>query len=49
MSTISLYVDRTLSVEAALVQLAYFKASDQWSFHTDAAMERLLLRERTVL
>jgi hypothetical protein len=46
MPTIALYVDETLSLEATLVQLSYFKASNQISFHTERAIECLKIRER---
>jgi hypothetical protein len=46
MPTIALYVDGTLSAEAALVQLAYFKANDQISFHTERAIKNLKIVKR---
>lgn len=49
MPTIALYVDGLLSVEATLTQLAYFKANDQVSLHTQLAVEQLHLLERTAL
>ena len=38
MPTLALFVDGTLSEEAVLVQLAYFKANNQVSLHTEKAM-----------
>ena len=49
MPTIALYVDGTLSVEAALTQLAFYKVSDQLSFHTPNALACLKLVERLSL
>jgi len=49
MPTIALYVDGTLSAEAALVQLAYFKANDQVSFHTNQALQTIFFIERVSL
>jgi hypothetical protein len=49
MPTIALYVDGTLNAEAAFIQLKYFKASDQVSFHTDRALKNLKLIERILL
>jgi hypothetical protein len=49
MPTIALYIDGTLSVEATLVQLAYFKANNQVSFHTEQALRSLKRIDRVVL
>lgn len=49
MPTIALYVDGTISAEAAIIQLEYFKANDQVSFHTERALQRLSLIERVSL
>jgi hypothetical protein len=49
MPTIALYVDGTISADAALVQLAYFKANDQISFHTERAVGCLKIIERVAL
>jgi hypothetical protein len=49
MPTVALYVDGTLRADAALVQLAYFKANDQISFHTKRAIDCLRLVERCEL
>jgi len=49
MPTIALYVDGTLNVEATLTQLAFFKANDQVSFHTERAVQALTFVERIEL
>jgi len=49
MPTIALYVDGTLNAEATLAQLAYLKANDQVSFHTERAVQALTLVERIEL
>lgn len=49
MPTIALYVDGTLSAEATLVQLAFFKANDQVSFHTEHAIQALKFARRIEL
>jgi hypothetical protein len=49
MPTIALYVDGTLGAEATLAQLAYYKANDQVSIHTERALKRLALIERIEL
>ena len=49
MPTIALYVDGTLSAEATLLQLAYFKANDQVSFHTNQALQTISFIERVSL
>jgi hypothetical protein len=46
MPTLALYVDGTLSLEATLLQLSYFKANDQVSFHTERSLRNLRLIER---
>ena len=46
MPTLALYVDGTLSLEATLLQLSYFKANDQASFHTERSLRSLRLIER---
>jgi hypothetical protein len=43
MPTIALYVDGSISEAAALVELAFFKANDQVSLHTEKALKRLTL------
>ena len=49
MPTLALYVDGTISEEAALVELAYFKANNQVSLHTEKAMSRLELTTKETL
>ena len=46
MPTIALYVDGTLNAEATLAQLAFLKANDQVSFHTERAVKALTFVER---
>ena len=49
MPTIALYVDGTLNAEATLAQLAFLKANDQVSFHTERAVQALTFVERIEL
>ena len=49
MPTIALYVDGTLNAEATLAQLAFLKANDQVSSHTDRAVRALIFIERIEL
>ena len=49
MPTIALYVDGTLNAEATLAQLAFMKANDQVSFHTERAVQSLRFVERIEL
>ncbi|MDR2109172.1 MAG: DUF3990 domain-containing protein [Coriobacteriales bacterium] len=49
MPTLALYVDGLLSADAALTQLAYFKANDQVSLHTTAALSRLRMTDKVLL
>ena len=49
MPTIALYVDGTLNAEATLIQLAFFRASDQISYHTERAVQALKFIERIEL
>jgi hypothetical protein len=49
MPTIALYVDGTVSAEATLVDLAYFKPNDQVSIHTQKALGYLVLIEKKIL
>jgi hypothetical protein len=49
MPTIALYVDGTLNADATLAQLAYFKANDQVSIHTERALKMLRLVERVAV
>jgi hypothetical protein len=46
MPTIALYVDGTISAEATLIQLEYYKVNNQVSFHTERALSHLTLCER---
>jgi hypothetical protein len=46
MPTIALYVDGTIGADAAIAQLAYYKANDQISFHTALALSCLSLVSR---
>lgn len=46
MPTLALYVDGTLGLEATLLQLSYFTANDQVSFHTERSLHCLRLIER---
>ncbi|GHU62794.1 hypothetical protein AGMMS49983_04940 [Clostridia bacterium] len=49
MLVISLFLDGTLSEAAALYELAFFKASDQVSVHTQKALTHLKMIERVTL
>jgi hypothetical protein len=49
MPTIALYVDGTLSGDAALIQLAYFSANDQVSVHTESALAHLRMIDKVYL
>ena len=49
MPTLALYVDGAISLEATLLELAYFEANDQVSLHTDKAMSKLELSAKEKL
>jgi hypothetical protein len=49
MLVISLFLDGTLSEAAALHELAFFKANDQVSIHTQKALTHLTMVERVIL
>lgn len=47
--TVNRYIQGAYTAEEALARLAYFKANDQVSFHTDQAISCLMLKRRYCL